>query len=92
MTDSGAPFDQRMISRAVGLGLVVFVAFAIVAAARWALGTALGLGTVSAFFLAACAGPVLVGGVVLLWFFSRSPARRQAIMGVSGQPAADQDD
>ena len=72
----------RAVSRGASLGLVLFGVFVIVAGLIWVLGQAAGLTTVPAFFLAACGAPLLVGGLVLIWFFSLPLARRQAMLGV----------
>ena len=83
----------RAVSRGISLGLVLFGAFVVVAGLIWVLGQAAGLTTVPAFFLAACGAPALVGGVVLVWFFSLPLARRQAMLGVrQSSEAAPPDD
>ena len=78
----------RAVSRGISLGLVLFGVFVVVAGLIWLLGQAAGLATAPAFFLAACGAPALVGGVVLVWFFSLPLARRQTMLGVHQTPEA----
>ncbi len=77
--------NARMLGRVLALGLALFLAFAVVAAGLWALGNALGLGNTAAFLLAACAAPVIVGGVVLLGVFSLPLERRQSLLGLTAR-------
>jgi Kef-type K+ transport system membrane component KefB len=89
MGNSGTSFDPETLPRALRLGVAVFAVFVVVTGALWALGSALGLATVPAFFLAVCVGPILVAGVSLGWLYSLSPARRQALLGV--KPSSGED-
>jgi hypothetical protein len=79
----------RAVSRGASLGLFLFGAFVVVAGLIWVLGQAAGLATAPAFFLAACGAPLLVGGLVLVWFFSLPLARRQAMFGVPPHDSED---
>jgi|GEM_PF-3830797 len=77
--------NARMLRRVLALGVALFLAFAIAAAGLWILGNALGLGNTAAFLLAACAAPLIVGGVVLLGVFSLPLERRQSLLGVTAR-------
>lgn len=92
MSRSEGPLQAQALPRALMLGIGVFIGFTIVAGALWALGGALGLGTAPAFFLAACAAPLLVAGPILLWFFAQPLARRQALLGLSPAEESAADD
>jgi hypothetical protein len=87
---SNTGFEVKSIRRALVLGVVVFVVFIAAGGLLWALGVALGLGNIPAFFLAACAGPLIVAGVILLWLFSLPLERRQKLLGVSTTPSGDE--
>ncbi len=80
-----SPINARMLGRALALGVALFLVFAVVAAGLWALGGALGLGNTAAFLLAACAAPVIVGGVALLGVLSLPLERRQSLLGVTAR-------
>ncbi|NPV66988.1 MAG: hypothetical protein HPY64_07575 [Anaerolineae bacterium] len=71
------------VRRALALGIAVFVAFAVAGGLLWLLGAALGLPRVAAFFLAACAGPLLVAGPILIWFLAQPLERRQRLLGIA---------
>lgn len=92
MSNSGESLDPRGLRRGMVLGLGVFAAYVVAAGVLWALGTALGLGNVAAFFLAACAGPLLVTGALLLWVLSLPQARRQRLVGLVSTPPPDDAD
>jgi len=71
------------VRRALILGLALFVVFALAGGLLWLLGTALGLPRITAFFLAACAGPLLVAGALLLWLLAQPLERRQHLLGIA---------
>ncbi len=83
MKDSQSLLDRKSLNRAVILGIVLFIVFAVVAGALWALGSTLGLGTVVAFLLAACGTPFLVGLPILIWVLSLPLDRRRVMFGVT---------
>ncbi len=84
MRESSSAVDSAgAVRRALALGIAVFVAFAVAGGLLWLLGTALGLPRVAAFFLAACAGPLLVAGPILIWFLAQPLERRQRLLGIT---------
>ncbi len=86
MSQSQTPAGGAAVSRGFKLGLVVFGLFVGAAALIWALAAAVGLSTPVAFLVAACSAPLLVGGVILIWFFSLPLPRRQILLGVGTEP------
>ena len=82
MSNTGTPFNRAMVTRAVGLGFAVFVAFLVAAGLLWVVGGALGLPTVTRLILGACLGPLLVTVPILIWFFAQPMERRQRLFGV----------
>ena len=90
MSQAHAPAGHAAISRGFKRGLVVFGLFVGVAALIWALAAAAGLSTPVAFLVAACSAPLLVGGVILVWFFSLPLKRRQHILGVGTETSREE--
>lgn len=87
MSESPSTVDSAgAVRRALALGMAVFMAFVVASGLLWLLGAALGLPRVAAFFLAACAGPLLVAGPILFWFLAQPLERRQRLLGIT--PAA----
>ncbi|MBN1964771.1 MAG: hypothetical protein JW910_09000 [Anaerolineae bacterium] len=89
MSRASGPLEGGGVRRGVVLGIAVFFAYVIAAGLLWALGGALGLDNLIAFFLAACAGPALVTGALLVWVMSLPTERRQRLLGVAAPSPAE---
>lgn len=77
---------QQAFVRGIALGFVVLVGYLVVGGALWALGVALGLSTLVAFFVAACIAPLLVTALVLWWVLTMPEKRRRALLGIEPVP------